>query len=170
MTTDVYVGIGSNLNSPKQQVLSALEDINRIKNTRLIDQSSLYQSSPMGPADQPDYINAVVKIETDLTASELLTELQLLENRHGRLRTAVRWQARSLDLDILAFGDNEIHNNTLNVPHPGLSQRNFVLYPLYEINPDLSIPGLGSVSQLKEQCDIGDLTKLELSNMLSNKE
>lgn len=169
MTKEAYIGIGSNLNNPERQVVSALDDLKRIKHTRLIDQSSLYKSSPMGPADQPDYINAVAKIETDLSANELLLELQALENHRGRIRTDIQWQARCLDLDILTFGDVAIHNNTLSVPHPGLSQRNFVLYPLYEINPHLSIPGLGFVSQLKEKCEIGDLTKLELSDMLGDK-
>ena len=160
MPTNAYIGIGSNLNNPKQQVLSALEEINLIKNTRLIDQSSLYSSSPLGPADQPDYINAVAWIETGLEASELLLELQTLENRHGRKRTSVRWQARSLDLDILVYADSAINDNTLTVPHPELSQRNFVLYPLFELNPSLSIPGLGLVSHLKAKCDKGDLVIL----------
>jgi len=160
MPTDAYIGIGSNLNNPKQQVTTAFEELGLIKNTRLIDQSSLYSSSPLGPTDQPDYINAVAWIETDLSASELLLELQSLENRHGRIRSAVRWQARSLDLDILVYSDSVINNKTLTVPHSELSQRNFVLYPLYELSPSLSISGLGLVSQLVANCDKGDLVKL----------
>ena len=164
MPTDAYIGIGSNLSNPKQQVKSAMGELGLIKNTRLIDQSSLYSSLPLGPADQPDYINAVARIKTDLTASELLVELQSLENRHGRKRTVVRWQARSLDLDILVFGDSVINDNTLTVPHSELSQRNFVLYPLYELSPSLSIPGFGLVSHLKAKCNKGDLESLSVTN------
>ncbi len=160
MPTDAYIGLGSNLNNPEQQVFSALEEINRIKNTQLIASSSLYESAPLGPADQPDYINAVARIETNLSPNELLLELQTLENRHGRKRSATKWQARSLDLDLLVYGDSVINENTLTVPHPEIRHRNFVLYPLHEVCANLSIPGLGLVSQLRAKCDKKGLLKL----------
>jgi 2-amino-4-hydroxy-6-hydroxymethyldihydropteridine diphosphokinase len=97
----------------------------------------------MGPADQPDYINAVAALDTALSAHELLSAMQAIEHRHGRTRSGERWGPRTLDLDLLLYGMDQIHDATLIVPHPGLCERNFVLYPLYEIAPRLLLPGLG---------------------------
>lgn len=133
------VGLGSNLHSPVEQVRTALVELNALPQTRLLRASSLYRSAPMGPADQPDYINAVALFETTLTAHELLQQLQLIEQQHQRLRER-HWGPRSLDLDLLLYGDEQINSTALVVPHPGLCERNFVLIPLFEIAPELRLP------------------------------
>lgn len=142
-----YVGLGSNLADPGAQVTQGIMAIAKLPETRIIAQSSFYRSAPMGPPDQPDYINAVAAIETPQTAHDLLASLQAIEARHGRAR-GVRWGPRTLDIDILLYGVERIAGPGLTVPHPGLSERAFVLYPLYEIAPDLEVPGLGSLARL----------------------
>ena len=126
----------------------------------LIRVSSLYRSSPLGPQDQPHYVNAVAAIDTQLSAKPLLQHLLEIEQRQGRIRGAKRWTARTLDLDILLFGQEVIKYQELVVPHPGIAQRNFVLYPLQEIAPELVIPQLGPLSTLIAGCERGDLVKL----------
>ena len=158
----VFIGIGSNLDNPIEHVLLALNDIEKIADTQLLNQSSLYRSAPIGPPDQPHYINAVAVVQTQLTAIQLLMELQTIENKHGRKRTDIRWQARTLDLDLLIYGESIINEQSLKVPHPQISKRNFVLYPLHELEPSLTIPTQGQVSKLLQQCDQGDIIKLEL--------
>lgn len=156
----VYIGLGSNLADPEQQILSAIEAIAAIKQTTLLQQSSLYSSPPMGPQDQPDYINAVVCIDTTLSAHQLLDVLQHIEQEHGRIRQR-HWGERTLDLDILVFADKVIEDERLSVPHPGMATRAFVLYPLAEIAPDLTIPGMGKLSTLLAQCPRDGLEKLD---------
>ncbi|MES9845809.1 MAG: 2-amino-4-hydroxy-6-hydroxymethyldihydropteridine diphosphokinase [Candidatus Sedimenticola sp. PURPLELP] len=147
-----HIGLGSNLENPDQQVRLALEDLETLPRCRLVAHSNLYQSTPMGPADQPDYINAVAAVETGLDAYELLAELQAIESEHGRIRKE-RWGARTLDLDLLLFGDQVISSETLTVPHPGMPQRGFVLYPLQElVAADFTIPGLGELRDLLDDC------------------
>jgi 2-amino-4-hydroxy-6-hydroxymethyldihydropteridine diphosphokinase len=150
--TRVYVGIGSNLQQPIQQVRQALQALAYLPATRLIAQSRLYRSAPLGPQDQPNYINAVAALDTTLTSSELLHMLHGIEQAQGRVRDGSRWGPRTLDLDILLFGDECINQPQLVVPHPGLYERNFVLYPLSEIAPELVIPGRGALSDLLAQC------------------
>lgn len=150
--TSVYVGIGSNLQQPVLQVQQALDALTHLPETCLSARSRLYHSRPMGPQDQPDYVNAVVALETTLSATELLVQLQAIEQAQGRERSGRRWGPRTLDLDILLYGDEIINLPQLQVPHPGLHQRNFVLYPLYEIAPDLVVPGKGSLASLLAQC------------------
>jgi len=147
----VYIGLGSNLDGPEQQIKQALQDLNAINKTRLIQNAGLFKSSPMGPQDQPDYLNSVALIETELDAELLLNELQRIENHHGRVRTR-HWGERTLDLDVLLYGDKIINTERLVVPHPGLADREFVLYPLEKINPELIVPGLGKVKALVEAC------------------
>jgi len=101
---------------------------------------------------QPDYLNAVAAVDTRLTAPELLKELHLIEGLHGRVRGAERWVPRTLDLDLLLYGNSQMAGDVLTVPHPGLPERNFVLYPLHEIAPQLHIPGAGSLQTLLERC------------------
>lgn len=156
----VYIGLGSNLADPEQQIRSAIEDIAAIKDTTLTQQSSLYSSPPMGPQDQPDYINAVVCIDTALPAHQLLDELQQIEQQHGRIRKR-HWGERTLDLDILLFADKVIEDERLSVPHPGMASRAFVLYPLAEIAPELSIPGMGKLRTLLAQCPREGLEQLD---------
>ncbi|MCU7844729.1 MAG: 2-amino-4-hydroxy-6-hydroxymethyldihydropteridine diphosphokinase [Candidatus Thiodiazotropha sp. (ex Monitilora ramsayi)] len=152
-----YVGLGSNLEEPLSQVKEAETELAYLPDTDLTAVSSLYWTRPVGPADQPDFINAVAKISTQLPAEKLLDELQLLEQRHGRIREGVRWGPRTLDLDLLLYGDMTIDSPRLKVPHPYLSGRAFVLYPLSEIAADdLMIPGAGMLGDLlKEVSDDG---------------
>lgn len=155
-----YIGLGSNLGDPQVQIKTAMNDIAAIAKTELIQFSSLYKSPPMGPQDQPDYINAVVCVETLLSAHQLLDSLQAIEQQHGRIRKR-HWGERTLDLDILVFADKVIADKRLTVPHPGLAERAFVIYPLAEIAPDLIIPGLGELKQIQAECPLDGLQQVE---------
>ena len=144
-----YIGLGSNLSNPLQQVKLAIAELSVLPQTRLLAQSRLYRTRPMGPQDQPDYINAVVGLATRLPAEKLLGELQRLELSHGRERV-LHWGPRTLDLDMLLYGQQVIATESLQVPHPGLLARSFVVQPLLEIAPDLVLPDgtvLASVRQ-----------------------
>ena len=146
--TTAFIGIGSNLDNPLLQVQTALRELAEIPKTELIRSSSLYRTPPMGPPDQPDYINAVAALTTTLSPTELLDALQALEARHGRVRT-IHWGPRTLDLDLLLYGNETVHTARLTVPHPGIAQRAFVVLPLAEIAPALEIQGLGALSMLR---------------------
>ena len=157
-----YIGLGSNLDDPVQHVQQAISDLSQADGLYLKKTSSLYRSPPMGPQDQPDYINAVAEIATDLSAIELLAALQAIEQAHGRIRGAQKWTARTLDLDILLYGDKIITSEELIIPHYGLYERAFVLYPLKEIaSADLEIPGHGMLAQLLAKCEKGGLQVIE---------
>ena len=149
--TDVvaWVGLGSNLDDPVRQVNTALATLDQLPQSRLLACSGLYRSAPMGPQDQPDYINAVAGVETALSAEALLEALQAIEQAHARVR-GEHWGPRTLDLDILLYGDEIIETPRLTVPHPGIAERNFVLVPLTELAPQLSVPGLGRVQVLRD--------------------
>jgi len=147
-----YVGLGSNLNDPRAQLRSALAALDDIPGTCCVACSSLYWSIPLGSMLQPDYLNAVAAVDTQLPAPELLKELHVIEELHGRVRGAERWVPRTLDLDLLLYGNSQLDGDVLTVPHPGLPERNFVLYPLHEIAPQLHIPGAGSLQTLLERC------------------
>jgi 2-amino-4-hydroxy-6-hydroxymethyldihydropteridine diphosphokinase len=155
-----YIGLGSNLADPQQQVRTAINDISAITETSLLAKSSLYHSPPMGPQDQPDYINAVVAIETALSPHALLDALQQIEQKHGRIRKR-HWGERTLDLDILLYADKVIEDERLTVPHPGIAERAFVVYPLAEIAPALQIPGHGSLATIKANCPPEGIEPLE---------
>ena len=155
--TIAFIGLGSNMNSPRQQITTAIQSLGEIQSTQMISASSLYESKPVGPQDQGDYINAVVKLETDLVAIALLDSLQAIENDHGRERKQ-HWGPRTLDLDILLFGDQVIHNGRLTIPHAEICNRPFVLVPLAEINPDCVIPEKGLVTDLVSKVDQAGLT------------
>ena len=135
----VYIGLGSNLENPEQQVRQALIEIGDLPETRLAASSGLYRSAPVGPGPQDDYINAVALVQTHLDPQDLLAKLQALETHHGRERT-LRWGPRTLDLDILLYGEYRISSPALEVPHPRLAERNFVLFPLSEVAPSLILP------------------------------
>jgi 2-amino-4-hydroxy-6-hydroxymethyldihydropteridine diphosphokinase len=135
--TTAYIGIGSNLEDPRAQVLQAFTELDRLPHTRVVKKSSLYRSAPIGHAAQPDFINAVAQLETGLPAERLLAELQEVEARHGRVRSFPN-APRTLDLDVLLYGNAEIRSTTLTVPHPRMHERAFVLKPLLEISPQLS--------------------------------
>ena len=143
-----YVALGSNLADPAAQVAAALGRLPGIPGTRLIARSRLWASRPMGPQDQPDFVNAVAGLLTQLDARELLGELQALERAMGRTGPLVRWGPRSIDLDLLAMGSDELSEPAICLPHPGVHERDFVLYPLAELAPELWIPGRGRVEAL----------------------
>jgi len=145
---DAYIGIGSNLDDPERQVLAAAEQLSTLPDSRLRAVSSLYRSKPLAGMQQPDYVNAVARIGTALSARALLQALQSIEQRQGRVRTKERWSPRVIDLDILLLGDDQIAEPGLKVPHPGIATRNFVLLPLLEIASDVTAPGLGALKDL----------------------
>lgn len=149
--TTAYIGLGSNLQQPLQQLQSALQHIGAMANTQVIETSKFYGSSAVGPGKQPDYVNAAVKIETQLEPLPLLDALQKIEQRHGRVRGPQRWQARTLDLDILLYNHQSIDLPRLQVPHPQMRLRNFVLQPLLDIDPHLNLPDGSSVKSHMEK-------------------
>ena len=157
---NVFIGLGSNLDEPLSQLKNSIESLVRHENIELINVSSFYRSTPMGPQDQPDYINAVAELSTNLSAKQLLDELQSIETQQGRVRKQ-RWGARTLDLDILLYGDEVIETERLTVPHIGISQRNFVLYPLNDlVNDDFKIPTFGIISELLAACPMIGIERL----------
>ena len=157
----VYVGLGSNLDKPLLQLQRAIDYIRNIENVKLHNTSNFYRSAPMGPQDQPDYINAVVELSTDLSAEDLLDSMQEIENKQGRVRLQ-RWGARTLDLDILLYGKEEINTERLTIPHCEISERNFVLYPLRDlVDEDFEIPKVGKLKQLLAKCPMTGITRLK---------
>lgn len=135
-----YIGLGSNLHEPLQQLQKALHSLQNVVGLKILQQSHFYQTPPLGALLQPDYINAVIELETTLSPHALLNVLQIIENAQGRVRNAMRWSARTLDLDILLYDQLILEDAILTIPHSGLEERDFVLYPLYELNPDLIFP------------------------------
>lgn len=156
-----YIGLGANLNHPQQQVLEALRALRQIPDSQLRDCSSLYASKPMGPQDQPDYVNAVACLDTRLSPLALLDALQDIEKRHGRVRKQQRWGARTLDLDLLLYADLVSRCDRLTVPHYGMTEREFVLYPLYEIAPSLVLPDGQSLLDVTQRCPANGLYVLQ---------
>ena len=148
----VYIGLGSNLDNPEDQIRQALCELADLSGSQLLQHSSLYRSKPLGPSDQPDYINAVAKISTGLPPLALLDALQSIEQTHRRVRRQ-HWGPRTLDLDILLFGNQTIDLERLHVPHPCMHERSFVLQPLAEITPEIEIPGHEKLSLLLDQCE-----------------
>jgi 2-amino-4-hydroxy-6-hydroxymethyldihydropteridine diphosphokinase len=148
-----YIGIGSNQADPINQAKQAISALKKLPETQLIISSSLYCSTPMGPQDQPDYINAVVQLDTQLSPLKLLDALQQIELTQGRVRKNNRWGPRTLDLDIILYGNQQINNARLIVPHYGMKVREFVLYPLLEIAADLVLPDGTVLSKLTTACD-----------------
>ena len=157
-----YVGLGSNLEQPAAQIARALAELAGLPDTRLSARSPLYRSPPMGPQDQPDFINAVAAVETRLTPQALLQALLAIEAQHGRRRDGARWGPRSLDLDLLLYGDTLLDTPGLVLPHPGMHERAFVLYPLADIAPGLSVPGHGNVQALLARCRDTRIERLEV--------
>ncbi|MEO6975852.1 MAG: 2-amino-4-hydroxy-6-hydroxymethyldihydropteridine diphosphokinase [Gallionella sp.] len=157
MSHIAFIGLGSNLEDPHNQLQRAFVDLDELPQTRLTARSSLYRSAPLDCPDlpdlqiQPDFVNAVAKIETDLTPQALLKALLQIEHQHGRERT-YRNAPRTLDMDVLLYGDVQLHEHGLTIPHPQMHRRAFVLQPLLEISPDISIPGVGKAEQALEKC------------------
>ncbi len=148
-----YVGIGSNLDSPRDQVERAIAALGAIENTRLVRTSPLYLSAPLDGSEQPDYVNAVSALLTCLDADGLFRSLKAIEKAQGRSRDGDRWGLRTLDLDLLVYSSASIDEKDLKVPHPGIRERNFVLLPLLDIAPHLRIPGQGNVTGLAAAID-----------------
>lgn len=142
-----FIGLGANLQQPAEAIVSALNNLYAHADVRNLQCSSLYHSKPMGPQDQPDYVNAVAAFETDLPPLMLLDLLQEIEQEHGRQRER-HWGPRTLDLDILLIDNQAIDNERLTVPHPGIELREFVIIPLAEIAPELDLPNGKSVKSL----------------------
>ena len=138
--TLAYIAIGSNLASPLEQVNAAVNALAEIPDSRVISVSSFYRTPPLGPQDQPDYLNAAVVLETELGPEALLDNTQRIELQQGRVRKAERWGPRTLDLDIMLFGHEVINTERLTVPHYDMKNRGFMLWPLFEVAPDLTFP------------------------------
>lgn len=160
MTIRAYVGIGSNLENPVAQVKEAVEELKVLPDTILAACSSLYSGKPMGPQDQPDYVNAVVALDTLLSPAELLRQLQRIEELQGRERDGEQWGPRILDLDLLLYGRKTVDADGLKVPHPGMHERDFVIVPLAEIAGNLNIPGHGLLTTLINNVENHSLKKL----------
>jgi 2-amino-4-hydroxy-6-hydroxymethyldihydropteridine diphosphokinase len=155
-----FVALGGNLDDPESHLRAAFGELAALPRTTLKRRSSLYRSSPLGPAGQHDYINAVAELETELAPDELLDRLQSIETAHGRVRAGEKWGPRTLDLDLLLYDDLSIRSERLTVPHAGMAGRNFVLGPLAEIAPDIRIPGCGDVCSLLERLGTSGLERL----------
>lgn len=154
-----YIALGSNLNDPRQQLEQALQALSKLPNSRFRARSAWYQSRAVGPGEQPDYLNGVVLVETSLEPLDLLDQLQAIEAAQGRVREE-RWAARTLDLDILLYGERVIETERLQVPHPRMTERNFVLYPLADISPDLLLPNGTSLASLLSRCSTDGLKRV----------
>ena len=144
-----YVGVGSNLAGPEAQVRRALDALSRLPGTRLIVSSPLYRTQPLGEVAQPVFVNAVAGLLTQSSPDDLLAQLRALERELGREPPRERWGPRVIDLDLLVVGRETRATAALTLPHPGIAERDFVLYPLADIAPDLDVPGVGRVAALK---------------------
>ncbi|WP_417596339.1 2-amino-4-hydroxy-6-hydroxymethyldihydropteridine diphosphokinase [Oceanospirillum sp.] len=162
LNNTAYIGLGSNLEDPVQQLKTALNELNLLPDTRLVAASSLYSSKPVGPQDQPDFVNAVAQLETNLEPLALLDQLQALEQAHRRVRER-HWGPRTLDLDLLLFSEQVICHPRLTVPHAHMHERGFVLLPLAEISPKLTLPGKGSITDILSNIATDDLQILTKS-------
>ena len=147
-----YIGLGSNLNQPFQQIKSAIEALDALTEVTVIIDSGFYISKPMGPEDQPDFVNAVIEIKASMNAVELLDNCQSIEKNQGRIKKR-HWGERNIDLDILLFSDQTIETDKLIVPHPGICLRDFVYMPLLKINPEIVIPEKGLLKDIVQSTD-----------------
>ena len=153
-----YIALGSNLHTPREQLKCALNALAQLPQTQLMAVSSFYRSKPLGPQDQPDYLNAAVEISTALSPLALLDELQRIENEQGRVRLR-RWGERTLDLDILLYGDEIIQTERLTVPHYDMHNREFVIVPLAEIAPNLILPNGQKLAELADRFAVHQIEK-----------
>lgn len=156
-----YVALGSNLDGPATQIERAFVALSALSDCRLVARSRLYRTQPLGPQDQPQFVNAAAGLLTTLGPRELLVALKNIERTLGRDVPVVRWGPRRIDLDLLVHADAQVAESDLVVPHRGLPERNFVLYPLCDIAPDLHVPGHGRVSQLAARVGAAGLALLE---------
>ena len=156
-----WIGIGSNLDTPEEHVRRAADALDAIESTHLVTCSRLYRSPPWGAVGQPDFVNAVAHLTTARTARLLLEALLRIERAHGRRRDVGRWGPRTLDLDLLVYGDQIIDESDLRVPHPHIGERAFVLLPLVEIAPALLIPGIGKAADALARIDASSCVAID---------
>jgi 2-amino-4-hydroxy-6-hydroxymethyldihydropteridine diphosphokinase len=156
-----FVGLGSNLGDPVNQVRIALDELSQLSATHLIRQSGFYRTPPWGNTEQPDFVNAVAEIETGLTPRQLLDSLLRIESRAGRVREGLRWGPRLIDLDLLLYGDERIDESSLHVPHPHMHERAFVMVPLAELAPSLQLPGIGMLADLAASLDTSSCIRIQ---------
>ena len=159
MKTVAYIAVGSNLDNPKMQIQDAFAELDEMESSRLLQTSSLYASAPWGYANQPDFVNAVASVETELPPRRLLEELLKIEIWHGRERAFAN-APRTLDLDIALYGEEVVDEESLKIPHPRMQERAFVLVPLAEIAPQIVIPGQGAIAQLLARCNDPSLKRI----------
>ncbi|MFI4955072.1 MAG: 2-amino-4-hydroxy-6-hydroxymethyldihydropteridine diphosphokinase [Gammaproteobacteria bacterium] len=159
MNLTTYIALGSNLNNPVAQLHAAIRTLSQLPNSALIRTSSFYQNPPFGPP-QPDFINAVAELQTSLSAEDLLITLHKIEQQQGRIRTEERNGPRTLDLDIILYGNMIIQSADLTIPHPRLYARPFVLIPLYEITPNLVFPDGRELKDCIQEKDYRDLKRV----------
>lgn len=153
MYTGIYIGLGSNIEQPYLQIKNAMIALDKLPETNVISNSGYFKSKPMGPDDQPDYVNAVVELQTAMPVAELLTHCQLIEQQQGRIKKR-HWGERTIDLDILLYAAHTIDNDDLTVPHPGICLRDFVYMPLLKLNPEIEIPGKGLLREMVQSAGI----------------
>lgn len=165
MKHTAFIGLGSNLADPLKQLQQALAAIDEAQGIELVSCSSYYASQPMGPQDQPDYVNAVCELRTTLTPQALLEAMQTIELEQGRERKDERWGPRTLDLDILLYDNLQIATETLTIPHYGMKEREFVLYPLAEIAADLVLPCGESLKSVLNTCAVNGLQQIQQSDV-----
>jgi len=144
-----YVGVGSNLDDPRRQVERAFDALAQLPHSQLVLRSPLYRTRPLGEVEQPEFVNAAAGLLTQLTPEALLAELRRIERELGREPSRQRWGPRRIDLDLLVLGRETRTGESLTLPHPGIAERDFVLYPLADIAADLTVPGLGTVAALR---------------------
>lgn len=156
-----YIGLGANLNNPVVQLVKAINALKSLPQSQFVAASPMYCSKPLGPADQPDYMNSVVKIETALSPEELLDALQKIELEQGRERKDERWGPRVIDLDILLYGNQTIHTDRLTIPHYHMGEREFVLYPLFDIDSDVTMPDGTAIRDLLANCPRNGLQRFD---------
>lgn len=159
MKTDAFIGLGSNLQEPAAQLARAVAELAALPDTTLIAQSPFYASRPVGPQDQPDFVNGAVWLSTKLAPHTLLNQLQAIEQAHGRERLR-HWGPRTLDLDLLVFGNQSLNDDRLTVPHRELPNRDFALQPLLDLKPDLTLPEGTAIATLRAQCPDNRLRRL----------
>jgi 2-amino-4-hydroxy-6-hydroxymethyldihydropteridine diphosphokinase len=160
MAVTAYIGLGGNMNDPEGHLARGLEELEALPQTRVTGRSRLYRSAPVGYLDQPDFVNAVARIQTELSPESLLVELLAIELRHGRRREFPN-APRTLDLDLLLYGNEILSTARLTIPHPRMGERGFVLLPLLELAPDIVIPGQGPARMLAERCRDQRVTPLD---------
>ena len=156
MSHTAFIALGSNLDDPYTHVVSAFGELDTIPLTTVVKRSGIYESEPYGVKDQPNFINAVAEVTTQLSPFELLEQLQQIENRHKRVRT-MHWGPRTLDLDLIMYEQQIIDTEKLKLPHPGMALRSFVLKPLMDLNPELMTPLNQTVRELFSRIDCSDL-------------